>query len=186
MSGLMTSVCCDDEWMDGFKKAYDVYGPSFSNRTGPNAPLLDTCSEPKLKFSVSQSIQQWISTGTPSQKLILGLPTYGYGYTTLNPNLTLTTFSGAHTFSSLLFQTSSLIVPSSGKTADVGIGNDVCGNPNQPGGQWLFKELAQTGKLSRDGKKGLGGYQRHYDHCTHTVRLFYFSSNPPKKKIKKK
>ncbi|KAH9813273.1 family 18 glycoside hydrolase [Melampsora americana] len=152
--------------------AYDLYGPSFSQVAGPNAPLFDTCSEPNFRYSVSQAIKQWTSTGTPARKLILGLPAYGYGYTTLSNKLAPTNFSGKSGVTSQLFQPSSPTVPPAGKTADVGGSKDVCGNITKAGGQWLFKELSQTGKLSTDGQKGLQGYERHYDNCTHTPFLF--------------
>jgi hypothetical protein len=70
---------------------------------------------------------------------------------------------------SLLFQPHADTVPESGKTAGQAGGTDACGNPNVAGGQWLFKELSETGKLSNDQQKGLNGYRRIYDNCTHTV-----------------
>ncbi|KAG0152022.1 hypothetical protein CROQUDRAFT_36037 [Cronartium quercuum f. sp. fusiforme G11] len=159
--------------------AYDIYGPSFSKVAGPNAPLFDDCSEPKFRYSVSQAIKQWTSTGTPAKKILLGVPAYGYGYTTLSDRLTPTNFSGKAGVTSQLFQPTSSVVPAAGQTADPGGGKDVCGNPIKAGGQWLFKELAQTGKLSADGHSGLGGYERLYDNCTHTPFLF----NPAKRNL---
>lgn len=152
-----------------FCQAYDVYGPSFSKLAGPNAPLSEACSEPNFRYSAAQAIRQWISTGTPAHKLLLGLPAYGYGYTTLSNNLSATTLSGKPNLTSLFFQPTDSVVPPAGQTADPGGEKDACGNKTVAGGQWLFKELSQTGKLSTDGHSGLGGYQRHYDNCTHTV-----------------
>lgn len=152
--------------------AYDVYSPNSSQFAGPNSPLFNTCSDPSQKYSVAQAIRQWTSTGVPSHQLLLGIPAYGYGYTLKKNKIVPTHFSGKPGVTSKLFQPHTGIAPPAGKTADGGTGKDVCGNPDVAGGQWLFKELIETGKLSKNQKKGLNGYVRHYDHCTHTPFLF--------------
>ncbi|PLW19911.1 hypothetical protein PCASD_13837 [Puccinia coronata f. sp. avenae] len=159
--------------------AYDVYGSSFSKLAGPNSPLYSTCSEPTKKFSVAQTIKQWTSTGIPSRQLLLGIPSYGYAYTLLSSKITPSHLSGQPGVTSLLFQPHADTVPESGKTAGQAGGTDACGNPNVAGGQWLFKELSETGKLSNDQQKGLNGYRRIYDNCTHTPFLF----NPSTKNL---
>ncbi|CAH7669873.1 hypothetical protein PPACK8108_LOCUS4528 [Phakopsora pachyrhizi] len=67
-----------------------------------------------------------------------------------------------------LFQSTTGVPPKAGKTANVGGDKDACGNVNPPGGQWLFKELSGTKKLTSNAKKGLGGFERHYNSCTQT------------------
>lgn len=159
--------------------AYDVYGSSFSKLAGPNSPLYSTCSEPGHKYSVAQAIKQWTSTGVPARQLLLGIPSYGYGYTLTSPKIAPTHFSGKAGVTSQLFQPRAQAVPPGGKTAGEATSNDACGNPNVAGGQWLFRELAETHKLSSDQQKGLNGYQRIYDNCTHTPFLF----NPSTKNL---
>ncbi|PLW32581.1 hypothetical protein PCANC_17265 [Puccinia coronata f. sp. avenae] len=159
--------------------AYDVYGSSFSKLAGPNSPLYSTCSEPTKRYSVAQTIKQWTSTGIPSRQLLLGIPSYGYAYTLLSSKITPSHLSGQPGVTSLLFQPHADTVPESGKTAGQAGGTDACGNPNVAGGQWLFKELSETGKLSNDQQKGLNGYRRIYDNCTHTPFLF----NPSTKNL---
>lgn len=159
--------------------AYDVYGSSFSKVAGPNSPLFSTCSEPDQKYSVAQAIKQWTSTGVPARQLLLGIPSYGYGYTLTSPKIVPSHFSGKAGVTSQLFQPRAQAVPPAGKTADKAIGKDICGKPNVAGGQWLFRELSETHKLSSDQQKGLNGYQRIYDNCTHTPFLF----NPSTKNL---
>ncbi|KNF02861.1 hypothetical protein PSTG_03810 [Puccinia striiformis f. sp. tritici PST-78] len=159
--------------------AYDVYVSSLSKVAGPNSPLFSTCSEPTQKFSVAQAIKQWTSTGVPAHQLLLGIPSYGYGYTLSSNKIVPSQFSGKAGVTSQLFQPRVSTVPASGKTAGVATGADVCGIPNVAGGQWLFKELSETGKLSKNQKEGLNGYERHYDNCTHTPFLF----NPSTKNL---
>ncbi|MBW0470233.1 hypothetical protein O181_009948 [Austropuccinia psidii MF-1] len=180
--------------------AYDTYVPGVSTLAGPNAPLFDTCSELTQKFSVARAVRHWIRTGIPAHKLVLGFPSYGYGYTLNKTELEPTVFSGNASKTSLLFQPAVGVAPPAGKTSDTAEGTDLCGNPNVSGGQWLFRELIETGKLSANQQKGEGGYERHYDCCTRTVSclelcqkffyvpsqsnspglyLFYFTSQQP-------
>ncbi|CAH7666219.1 hypothetical protein PPACK8108_LOCUS556 [Phakopsora pachyrhizi] len=130
---------------------------SSSKIAGPNAPLFSTCSDPASKFSALQAVKHWISTGITAKKLILGIPSHSYAYTLKSNKLTETKFSGDSKKTSHLFQSTNGVPPKAGKTADVGGDKDACGNVNLPGGQWLFKELSGTKKLTSDAKKGLGG-----------------------------
>ncbi|KZV76128.1 glycoside hydrolase family 18 protein [Peniophora sp. CONT] len=56
---------------------YDVWGAS--ENPGSNAPLNDACnnnSQPKA--TADAAIKQWLAAGFPANKLVLGLPSYGY------------------------------------------------------------------------------------------------------------
>ncbi|CAH7675143.1 glycosyl hydrolases family 18-domain-containing protein [Phakopsora pachyrhizi] len=142
---------------------------SSSKIAGPNAPLFSTCSDPASKFSALQAVKHWISTGIPAKKLILGIPSYGYAYTLKSKKFTETKFSGDSKKTSHLLQSTTGVPPKAGKTADVEGDKDACGNVNPPGGQWLFKKLSGTKKLTSNAKKGLGGFERHYNSCTKTI-----------------
>ncbi|WAQ86097.1 hypothetical protein PtA15_6A727 [Puccinia triticina] len=159
--------------------AYDVYVPSLSKVAGPNAPLYSSCSERTQRYSVAQAIKQWKSTGVPAHQILLGMPAYGYGYTLKRSKIVPSHFADTPGLTSQLFQPREMTTPPAGQTAGEATGVDVCGTPNVAGGSWLFKELSETGKLSRNQKQGLGGYQRHYDNCTHTPFLF----NPATKNL---
>ncbi|CAH7668766.1 hypothetical protein PPACK8108_LOCUS3316 [Phakopsora pachyrhizi] len=120
---------------------------SSSKIAGPNAPLFSTCSDPASKFSASQAIKCWISTGDSKK-------------------------------TSHLFQSTTGVPLKAGKTANVGGDKDACGNVIPPGGQWLFKELSGTKKLTSNAKKGLGGFERHYNSCTQTVLDIFLRNFP--------
>ena len=60
---------------------YDVWGP-WSSSVGTNGPLNDTCSPPpQQQGSAVWSVAKWTQAGIPLNKILLGLPTYGRGYT---------------------------------------------------------------------------------------------------------
>ncbi|KAI8457126.1 glycoside hydrolase [Phakopsora pachyrhizi] len=108
----------------------------------------------------------------PAKKLILGIPSYGYTYTLKSNKLTETKFSGDSKKTSHLFQSTTGVPPKAGETANVGGDKYACENFNPPGGPWLYKELSGTKKLTRNAKKGLGGFERHYNSCTQTPFIF--------------
>ncbi|KAG0149598.1 hypothetical protein CROQUDRAFT_39529 [Cronartium quercuum f. sp. fusiforme G11] len=154
--------------------AYDLYGPSSTPVVGPNAPLLDTCNDPGEKFSVAQAIESWTSTGFPASQILLGIPSYGYQYQMDNSKLNVTNFSGKSGETSLFF--GSIDKSKQGKGSKSGQQvRSGCGSPTE-GGNFVFKDLVTCGFLSSDGKTGLGGFERHYDNCTHTPLLFNPSS----------
>ena len=65
--------------------AYDFYAPpsySSPNLTGPPAALYN----PTSQVSGDSGIKSWIQAGVPAQKLVLGVPFYGYAWTLVNAN----------------------------------------------------------------------------------------------------
>ncbi|GMY35665.1 class V chitinase-like [Fagus crenata] len=65
--------------------AYDFYAPpnySSPNLTGPPAALYN----PTSQVSGDTGIKAWIQAGVPAQKLVLGVPFYGYAWTLVNAN----------------------------------------------------------------------------------------------------
>jgi len=155
--------------------AYDIFGPGYyapDYITGPNAPLYDTCAPSYAKGSGSAGVSAWVKAGMPRSKILLGVPSYGYGYETLSNNLVSTHYSPHSHKTSFLYQNASSTTPAGGSTADPA-GIDECGNQQGPGGQWLYNELVQRGKLTDSaGKKGGQGYRRYYDECSQTPFLF--------------
>ncbi len=80
---------------------YDLHG-SWDPYTDLNAPLFNNSDlSPQYKESVHQSINAWLQTGFPAEKLIMGVPFYGYIYkAVINSNNGLyQTYSGAASIS---------------------------------------------------------------------------------------
>ena len=65
---------------------YDIHGP-WDSYADLNAPLYNnTDASPQYKWSVDASVKAWMNAGFPSEKLVVGVPFYGYMYETLNNN----------------------------------------------------------------------------------------------------
>lgn len=61
-----------------FVMAYDIYGP-WSSATAFNAPLYQPTDGPhRYRSSVDGGVSAWLDRGVPSEKLVLGMPLYGY------------------------------------------------------------------------------------------------------------
>lgn len=63
-------------------RAYDYYLPSRDNFTGAHSALYSSSSW----FNTNDSIREWLKTGFPANKLVLGLPYHGYAWQLVNPN----------------------------------------------------------------------------------------------------
>ncbi|KAA3458020.1 cysteine-rich receptor-like protein kinase 19 [Gossypium australe] len=61
--------------------AFDFYMPTWENFTRAHAALYD----PTSNFNADFGIESWITGGLPANKLVLGLPLYGYAWTLVNP-----------------------------------------------------------------------------------------------------
>lgn len=61
--------------------SYDIHGP-WERYTNFNAPLYNNTDTPKTQntWSVNSSIGVWINAGFPKEKLVMGIPFYGYHY----------------------------------------------------------------------------------------------------------
>ncbi len=59
--------------------AYDMSG-SWSSVTGHNAPLYNSTAHPPEGTSVNTTMQAYLALGIPSNKLVLGVPFYGRGW----------------------------------------------------------------------------------------------------------
>ncbi len=61
-----------------FLMAYDLHGP-WDASTGFNAPLYTPSDGPlRSRASVDGGISAWLGRGVPAEKLVLGMPLYGY------------------------------------------------------------------------------------------------------------
>ncbi|XP_059286283.1 probable LRR receptor-like serine/threonine-protein kinase At1g07650 [Lycium ferocissimum] len=62
--------------------AYDYYLPTKDNFTGAHAALYD----PASKRNTDYGLKEWIKSGLPANKIVLGLAYHGYAWTLVNPN----------------------------------------------------------------------------------------------------
>ncbi|OIT33639.1 PREDICTED: putative cysteine-rich receptor-like protein kinase 20 isoform X1 [Nicotiana attenuata] len=67
------------DWVHVF--AFDYYDPASTNNTSPVAALYDS----RTDLNTDYGINAWIKSGFPTQKLVLGLPFYGYVWTLVSP-----------------------------------------------------------------------------------------------------
>ncbi len=58
---------------------YDMMG-AWNKHTGFNAPLYTVDNTQQGSLSVDSSIDQWLEAGVPAEKIVLGVPFYGYRY----------------------------------------------------------------------------------------------------------
>merc|ERR1711899_448690 len=67
--------------------AYDFHG-KWEKQAGHNAPLYapSSDSEWRKQLSVEFAAKMWTRLGTPKQKLVIGMPTYGRSFTLSNPS----------------------------------------------------------------------------------------------------
>ncbi|KMT09000.1 hypothetical protein BVRB_6g137090 [Beta vulgaris subsp. vulgaris] len=84
------------DWVNAM--AYDFYAPQWAPKpyvTRPHASLRDPSSD----VSGSSGISAWINAGVPANKLVLGLPFYGYAWilSNANDNGVLATATGGDT-----------------------------------------------------------------------------------------
>lgn len=63
-----------------FLMAYDLHGP-WNSSADFNAPLYTPSDgPPRYRASVDDGISAWLARGVPAEKLVLGMPLYGYIY----------------------------------------------------------------------------------------------------------
>jgi chitinase len=61
---------------------YDMHG-GWESSTNFHSPLYNAASNPaaSMKFSTHEAVQAWLDGGTPANKLVVGVPFYGRGWT---------------------------------------------------------------------------------------------------------
>ncbi|KAH9471500.1 hypothetical protein Pst134EA_005396 [Puccinia striiformis f. sp. tritici] len=141
--------------------AYDVFG-SWSETTGPIAPLYATCAPAGAAQSVETGLQVALKQGFKASQVLLGIPGYAKRSELASPKL-VPKVVGSHT--TLYYQKPTGVTPPGGKFDDKP-GKDICGNAQKWGGSFLVTELISNGWLSKDQKTGLKGYKRYFDECS--------------------
>ncbi len=136
---------------------YDLHG-SWDRYADFNAPLYNNNdSSPQYKISVDQSVRTWLAAGLPADKLIMGVPFYGYLYKSVPDinNGLYQTHSGAQSIDYSDIMANYLYVP--------GLDHNY---HSESKAKWLFNgstfisyedEEAMTLKAEYIKSKGLGG-----------------------------
>ncbi len=60
---------------------YDFHGRWNATLTGHNAPLFAAAKAPVVRYTADEAVRGYIAAGVPSEKIVLGVPAYGYGWT---------------------------------------------------------------------------------------------------------
>lgn len=141
---------------------YDIWG-SWSATVGPNAPLNDSCA-PSPEGSAVSAVKAWSSAGFPTQKIVLGVASYGHSFY-------VTTSSALNASGNLNLYPpfNKTLQPAGDKWDQTAGGVDVCGNPNVVGGVFDFWGLIDGGFLKADGTVA-SGIDYVFDNCSQTVR----------------
>ncbi|GAA5889669.1 hypothetical protein JCM8208_001092 [Rhodotorula glutinis] len=151
---------------------YDIAGP-WSPTTGPNAPLRRCASD----SSVQTAVKLWTSRGFPAAKILMGVPAYAISWTTTSSTLKEIDVSGGK-WKSRAYQAVTGVTPKGAPGDSNAPYTDECGTTTAAyNGQWQYRDLLSQGLLSKDGSKGLNGYERIFDTCSQTPFLF----NPAKR-----
>ncbi|KAF9268383.1 glycoside hydrolase family 18 protein [Marasmius fiardii PR-910] len=139
---------------------YDIWG-HWSASVGPTAALNDSCAAPaNQQGSAVSSVAKWTAAGVPLNKLLLGLPTYGQGFTVK----VVDAFKNGSTTELAEYPPFS---PSNRPNGDqwdgVAGAVDVCGVVNPAGGMFTFQGLINEGYLATDGAPKL---PYRFDNCS--------------------
>ncbi|TFK56000.1 glycoside hydrolase family 18 protein [Heliocybe sulcata] len=136
---------------------YDIWG-SDSN-PGPNAPLSNACgNSTQPDANANSAIAAWAAAGMPTNKIVLGVPSYGY-----------ISKSSATKLRTRADDATLAVSPGLVPFQDpVTLKND---NGGSDGGQLQFSQLVEQGAVSVPGFQGAGGFTRNWDVCSSTPYL---------------
>jgi chitinase len=74
--------------------SYDFHGRWIANQTGYNAPLYAAANAPERRFTADGAVTGMIAMGVPAAKIVLGVPSYGYGWKGVRNELTFSPAAG--------------------------------------------------------------------------------------------
>ena len=141
---------------------FDVWG-SWSSSVGPNAPLNDACAPAvDQEGSAVSAVKAWSAAGFPLNRTILGVASFGYSFH-VNQSSALDASGNIN-----LYAPFDKSLQPAGDEWDVGVGVDVCGNPNVVEGRIDFWGLIDAGFLLYDGAVA-DGIEYTFDNCGRTV-----------------
>jgi chitinase len=151
-------------WLATEIMVYDVWGP-WSATVGPNAPLDDSCANSNSQDgSAASAVKAWTTAHFPVEKIILGVPSYGYSFYVMKS-------AGLDSSGQIAaYPPFDASKQPQGDKWDDPAGVDICGNPTPVGGMFQFWGLVQGGFLTENGTAAAGISYR-YDECSQTVSL---------------
>ncbi|KAF7315065.1 Glycoside hydrolase family 18 protein [Mycena indigotica] len=160
---------------------YDIFG-DWSPAPGPNAPLSDACgTSSQPNYSAQAAFTQWTAAKFPANKLLLGLPLYGY---VLNSSKTVLTGSFVEPEE---FSTSATVKVNPMRGANrrpvtvrppiiSEVKADATANLQSWWGQQIpFSSLVSSGALTKSSNgtySGANGFTEGWDDCSDTPYLF--------------
>ncbi|CDO76031.1 Glycoside Hydrolase Family 18 protein [Trametes cinnabarina] len=152
---------------------YDVWGGTWSDTVGPNAPLNDTCTSNQDGSAVS-AVASWQKAGMPLNQIVLGVPAYGHSFRvskadafTSDGTRTLNPFAAADKTN----------VPAGDKWDDPAGEDDGCGNISTvPSGDITFWGLIDGGYLNSNGTVA-AGIDHVFDACSQTPFVYNEKTN---------
>ncbi|CAE6472313.1 hypothetical protein ACGC1H_004112 [Rhizoctonia solani] len=149
---------------------YDVWGP-WSDTTGPNAPLNDTCAvDPAQKVgSAVSAVEAWTKAGFPLDQLVLGVAAYGHGFSVAPADALNNTILNPYSVFNKSF------TPPGDAWSDTSANGtlDVCGNPQAADGSYTFWGLIEGGFLNENGTANTAqGIVYKYDECSQTPFVY--------------
>ncbi|SPO31453.1 related to Chitinase [Ustilago trichophora] len=139
---------------------YDVWGSS--SNPGPNAPLANLCgNSTQPGANAASGVKAWSAAGMPRDKILLGIPAYGY----INS-------SSKRTLRTRSSPPSSPPHPTDNTKRAVTL-TSMSGSTTE--GQINFSTLVNSGALTLDPATGLyggsGGFTKYWDDCSDTPYL---------------
>ncbi|EUC54057.1 glycoside hydrolase family 18 protein [Rhizoctonia solani AG-3 Rhs1AP] len=149
---------------------YDVWGP-WSDTSGPNAPLNDTCAvnaTQKIGSAVS-AVEAWTKAGFPVDQLVLGVGAYGHGFSVAPADALNNTILNPYSPFNKSF------TPPGDAWSDTAANGtlDVCGNPQVEGGSYTFWGLIEGGFLNENGTANTAeGITYKYGECSQTPFVY--------------
>ncbi|KAJ2826168.1 hypothetical protein GGI24_002972 [Coemansia furcata] len=146
--------------------AFDING-SWSNTTGPNAPL-EHLRNRGMQLSYTQAVDQWLAAKWPAEKLIAGVSFHGRSLTTRD---VVTAKEGAE-----MYVPFDKDVPQG--DAEDSFWYDVCENVNSMSGVWQYRHLRDQGILKTTNTTG-DEWVRVWDEKSSTPWLY----NPPMRRF---
>jgi chitinase len=160
---------------------YDIWGP-WSDTTGPNAPLNDTCATnatQKVGSAVS-AVEAWTKAGFPVDQIVLGVASYGHGFSVAPANALNDSILNPYSLFNKSFTPPGDAWDDEAVSANGTVALDVCGNPQAQGGNWNFWGLVENGFLNENGTANTAeGIVYKFDECSQTVRQSSFFSRSP-------
>ncbi|KXJ93398.1 family 18 glycosyl hydrolase [Microdochium bolleyi] len=143
---------------------YDIWGPWLPTG-GPASPLRRSCDSRNNQGSLEESVDKWIAAGMPANKLVMGVPAFGHGFSV---NVTSAFTDGK--LNAYPAQNASHRFQGGSWDTDPAI--DLCGNANPPGGTYTFANLVTEAHFLNEEGTAEDGIDYGFDSCAMTPFVY--------------